>query len=215
MKKLIYISFISLLFIGCKNQSGTNSIETEIKITQKIANAHGFENWKNVSEVSFTFNGKRSWKWNTRTDDITLITSKDTIFYNRKFIDSLSINADKAFINDKFWLLVPFQLVWDKGTTISLLSKENAPISKTELNKITLLYSNEVGYTPGDAYDIYFDNDYLIKEWVFRKGNQNEPTLANTFEKYQDFNGIKIALEHKNAEGNWNLKFTDVIINLN
>lgn len=215
MKKLIYIGFISLLFITCKNKSATNYIETEINIAQKIANAHGFENWNHVSEVGFTFNGKRSWKWNTRTDDVTLITTKDTIAYNRKFIDSLSINIDKAFINDKFWLLVPFQLVWDKGTTISLISKENTPISKTELNKITLLYSNEVGYTPGDAYDIYYDNDYLINEWVFRKGNQNEPSLANTFEKYQDFNGIKIALEHKNAEGNWNLKFSDVNINLN
>ena len=127
-------------------------------------------------------------------------------------MDSLSIKTDRAFINDKFWLLIPFQLIWDEGTTISNSTKDIAPLSKTQLNKIILTYSNKGGYTPGDAYDIYFDENYLIKEWAFRKGNKTEAGLINTFENHQDFKGIKIALEHKKANGNWNLKFTNVTI---
>lgn len=210
MKKLIYITFIVCVFVSCKQKTEENIVEPELSIAEKIANAHGFENWKNVSEISFNFAGNRNWVWQPKTSNVTLTTKTDTLNYNRKAVDSLSINADRAFINDKFWLLIPFQLVWDKGTTISEPIETEAPISKNLLNKITLTYSSEVGYTPGDAYDIYFDHHYIIKEWAFRKGNKPEAGLINTFENYQDYNGIKIASDHKKLEGDWNLKLSDI-----
>ncbi|MBT8277664.1 MAG: hypothetical protein KJO41_01585, partial [Bacteroidia bacterium] len=138
----------------------------------------------------------------------------ETSSYNRNSMDSIAIRSDRAFINDKFWALIPFQLVWDEGTTISEPSKEIAPISKKELNKITLLYGNEGGYTPGDAYDIFYNDDYIIQEWTFRKGNSVESSLTNTFENYKDFNGLKIAQEHKKAEGDWNLLVWKVKVEL-
>ena len=220
MKNLIYIVLIAFAFISCKQKTEAKFVDIEvakpkISTAQKIANAHGFENWKNISEIAFTFNGNRSWLWKPKTNDVTLLREKDTINYNRTKVDSLLTKTDGAFINDKFWLLIPFQLVWDKGATISEPIIEESPISKAKLNKITLTYSNESGgYTPGDAYDIYYNDDYLIKEWIFRRGNQTEPSLTTTFENYQDFNGIKIALEHKNAAGDWNLKFSDIKITL-
>ena len=109
-------------------------------------------------------------------------------------------------------MLVPFQLVWDEGTSISEPVKDLAPISKKELSKITITYSNDVGYTPGDAYDIYVDEDYIIREWVFRKGNTEEPSMTTTFENYEDYNGIKIAKDHKMAESNFNLYFSNIKI---
>ena len=210
MKKLIYILFTTVLFISCKKETKKAVKIKPLSIAEKIAHAHGFENWKNVSEIQFTFAGNRSWIWKPKLNDITLTTSKDTISYNRKSMDSLSLKVDRAFINDKFWLLIPFQLVWDQGITISKPLKAKAPISNTETNKITLSYSNKGGYTPGDAYDIFYGEDYIIKEWAFRKGNKPEANLINTFENYQDFNGIKLALDHKKGEGDWNLKLTNV-----
>lgn len=219
MKNLIYITFIALLFISCKQKEETKTVEPQLSIAEKIANAHGFDNWKNVAEIQFTFNVdrdsshfERHWNWKPKTNAVSMTTNKNTISYNRAAVDSTSVKADQGFINDKFWLLVPFQLVWDAGTSISEPVKVEAPISKTEINKITLTYSKNGGYTPGDAYDIYFDDNYLIQEWVFRKGNQKEPSMITTFENHQDFNGIKIALEHKKQDENWNLNFTDVKI---
>lgn len=221
MKKLGYIIFIGLLFIGCKQQPETEQPKKEISVAEKIANAHGFENWKNVSEINFTFNVdkdsshfERTWIWKPKTNQITSIIKNDTINYSRNKIDSTLTKTDSGFINDKYWLLVPFQLIWDNGATISEPIKEESLISKSELNKITIAYPNEGGYTPGDAYDIYFGDDFLIKEWVFRKGNQKEPSMITTFENYQDFNGIKIALNHKKAEGHWNLNFTNIKVSL-
>lgn len=214
MKKLVYIIFTGLIFICCKQKPKALETKIELSTAQKIANAHGFENWKNVSEISFTFFEKRHWTWKPKTQDIRLITDKDTISYNRKSMDSLSLKTDRAFINDKFWLLIPFQLVWDSGTTISQAIKKTAPISNIEMNMITLLYSSEGGYTPGDAYDIYFDENYIIKEWAFRKGNKPEAGLKNTFENYQNYNGFKIASDHKKAKGDWNLKLTNISVTL-
>ena len=132
-----------------------------------------------------------------------------------KTVDSVLLNADRKFINDKYWLLVPFQLMWDKGTTISDVTKEESPIHKTLLNKITITYPNNGGYTPGDAYDLFFDDEVLIKEWIYRHQNQKEPSLVTTWENQQDFNGIKLSLEHVNAEGNFKLYFSNVKVTLN
>lgn len=210
MQKLIYICFTALLLIGCKQKVETKVVERELSDAEKIANAHGFQNWKNVSEIAFTFNGKRSWKWQPKTNNVTFILDTVEVSYNRAKIDSTATKIDSAFINDKFWLLIPFQMVWDDGLTISEAMKAEAPISKIEMNKITLLYGNEGGYTPGDAYDIYFGDDYIIKEWSFRKGNKPEAGLINTFENYQDFSGMKLALDHKKAEGDWNLELSNI-----
>ena len=219
MKNFIYITLITLLITSCKDNTKSIPEPKSLTIAEKIANAHGFENWKNVNEIAFTFNvdkdsthfGRR-WVWKPKTNDITSITSTDTISYNRSALDSISLKVDPGFINDKFWLLIPFQLVWDSGTTISEPVKTEAPISKTTLNKITLIYSNNGGYTPGDAYDIFYDNNFLIKEWIFRKANQKEPSMMTTFENYKDINGFKLAVDHKKPNGNWNLNFTNISI---
>ena len=79
---------------------------------------------------------------------------------------------------------------------------------------ITITYPTEGGYTPGDAYDIFYDEKFLIKEWSYRPKNSDKPYMSTTFENYQDFNGIKVAINHKKDDGKWNLNFTDVSITL-
>jgi len=200
MKKLVLLSLL-IIFSSCKQnedkKDSEQKPENELTIVQKIANAHGYQNWKNVKNFSFTFGGTiedstsgRSWVWNPKTNAIKLKRNGEITEYNRNSMDSLALKADRGFINDKFWALIPFQLVWDEGTTISEPEMATSPIKHEDLNKITITYSSEGGYTPGDAYDIYYDNNYIIREWSYRKGNAAEPTLSNTFENYHDYNGI-------------------------
>ena len=220
MKKVIFVLLAISSFIACKKEDKQLTIESEpLNMAHKIANAHGFENWDKVSQINFTFNVdkdsshfERSWTWKPKTNDVTLTSKNETISYSRIKMDSTAIKADQGFINDKFWLLIPFQMAWDKGTTITNPEKTKAPISNQEMNMITLRYSNEGGYTPGDAYDIFYDDNFLIREWIYRRGNTKEPSLTNTFENYQDYNGIKIAREHKKTDENWNLNFTNISV---
>ena len=216
MKSILPIIVI-LFFCGCKQSDKTALPASELTVAQKIANAHGVQNWDKVSLIEFTFNVdrdsshfERTWKWEPKTNRVTMISKADTVSYYRDEIDSTTLKTDRSFINDKYWLLAPFNLVWDEGTTISEPIAEEAPISKKQLHKITLTYSNEGGYTPGDAYDFYYDEDFIIKEWVYRRQNSKEASLICSWEGYQDFKGIKIAQEHIKLEGNWNLNFTNL-----
>lgn len=221
MYRLLIILLV--LVSSCKSENKpeqTISVKP-LTLAEKIANAHGYKQWHKVSEIQFTFNVdtgdkhyERSWIWKPKTNAVTMRTQKDTISYYTNKVDSTSIKADQGFINDKYWALLPFQLVWDNTASLSEPIKAEAPISKIQLNKTTLTYTKEGGYTPGDAYDIFYDDNYSIKEWVFRAGNTTEAAMINTFENYQDFNGIKIALDHKKAEGNWNLNFSNVVVKM-
>ncbi|WP_179351578.1 hypothetical protein [Winogradskyella vidalii] len=223
--KSLYLGLICLLFMSsCKSDKEKTTenlkVKQELTVAEKIANAHGFEHWKNVSEVKFTFQVDkdsikgigRKWTWFPKQNRVLLTDNDQNYDYYRHEVDSTNMVADKAFINDKFWLLIPFQLVWDSSAKITEPKTATTPISKDVLQMITLTYSNEGGYTPGDAYDIFYDNDFIIKEWIFRRGNSAEPSLTTTFENIKDFNGIKIAIDHKQESGHWNLNFTDVNI---
>lgn len=207
---------IFLILSSCKNENKKAEIK-ELTIAEKIAKANGIDNWKNVTEIQFTFNVdrtdshfERSWAWNPKTDDVTMMTSADTVSYNRQSLDTISTKTDKGFINDKFWLLAPYNLVWDEGTTISNQDSVKTNLTDETLNKLTTVYGSEGGYTPGDAYDFFYDENYMVKEWVFRKGNQEAPSMITTWEDYQDFNGLKIAKSHVGKDNSVNLYFTNI-----
>ncbi|OAB76170.1 hypothetical protein [Cochleicola gelatinilyticus] len=228
MRVILTLFLLTIFILSCKNDRSTrtnNDTELTAELEQDktfstaemIANKNGFENWDNISEIQFTFNvdrgvnhSERSWIWKPQTNDVTMMTATDTVNYNRTSMDSITMKSDAAFINDKYWLLAPFNLAWDEGTTFS--EKENvvAPISKDTLNQLTVVYGNQGGYTPGDAYDFYFGKDFIIKEWVFRQKNASEPSMITTWEDYETFEGIEIAKMHKDPTGDFKLYFTNI-----
>lgn len=224
--KPLYALFIFsfVLFIGCKTEPKTAATEAEpeaeLTIPEKIANAHGYENWKSVSEITFTFNVdrdsthfERSWVWKPKMNEVTAISGEDTLTYNPKSMDSIAYKRNAGFINDRYWLMAPFNLMWDSNSyTFEHEASEKAPISGEDMQKLTIVYKNEGGYTPGDAYDFYFKNDYIIKEWVYRKSNQEEPSLATTWENYKDIDGLEIAQDHKKGDGSFHLYFTGLSV---
>ncbi len=236
MKKFIPVLLLSLLFVACKTETkkeknyedeveirnpepiADNNKEKILTAAEAIANANGFKNWSKVKEIKFVFNVdkdtthfERSWVWKPKENLVTLTSEKDTITYNRTKIDSISQKADQGFINDKYWLLAPFNLVWDAASfTSEHQLKAIAPISNKEMQKLTIVYKSEGGYTPGDAYDFYFEGDFIIKEWVFRQKNAKAPSLITSWEDYSNYNGIKIAKTHKRNESDWTLHFTEI-----
>ncbi|MFD2828701.1 hypothetical protein ACFSYG_19640 [Leeuwenhoekiella polynyae] len=230
MKKTLLTLLALMALVACKNESKTETIESSVEpvkldrtseeeIAYKIAQATGIENWDDVAEVQFTFNVDRgdshfarSWKWNPKSDDVTMMSEQDTVAYNRKNVDSLAMNADKGFINDSFWLLAPMHLVWDEGTVLTVQDTATAPMSEQKMSKITLTYDGDGGYTPGDAYDFFYDDDYRVKEWIYRRGNVSEYSMVTTWEGYEDYNGIEIASDHKAPEDAVHLYFTDIVV---
>ncbi|AVR44054.1 hypothetical protein C7S20_01575 [Christiangramia fulva] len=221
MKKFILLFSLSLFLLSCNDQKQKEKkledMNEPASAADKIAFANGIKKFDSIKKLEFTFNvevndtirSKRHWAWHPDTHKITL-TEKDTVMsYIKK--DSLSEKdkkIDRKFVNDTYWLLFPFQLEWSNAE-ISEVKKAQAPISGEEMKMMSVNYPSQGGYTPGDTYDIYFNDDYMIQEWVYKPSGGGNP-LATTWEDYHDFEGIKIAREHKGKDGNFKIFFSDI-----
>lgn len=222
MKNSILLLFIITGFVSCKDSSTepeTTNEETEISIVEKIARANGIEHFDEIEKLNYTFNVKvndtlrtsRAWEWNTKTGEVSLSVNDSTFSYNHKKQAGEFPDTDQKFINDQYWLLFPFHLVWDK-MEYEHQTEASAPISGKQMQKIIVTYPPGAGYTPGDVYEIYFDDDYIIKEWTYRRGGSNENPFSATWEGYETFDGVKISTSHKNADGNFELFFSDIAV---
>lgn len=202
-----------LVFFSC----GTKTEEASLPM--KVAQAYGFDQFDALKSVAYTWNVQvdpervvtRDWKWNIKERTVYYADADTSYTYSLDLSAEEMPPADKGFINDKYWLMYPFQLVWDEGYSYSVEEEIPAPISGDISTKMIVVYNNEDGYTPGDAYDLYLDENYLIKEWVFRRGNGPEGN-AFTWENEKEFQGVKFATEHKNAAGLRFIWFTNIAV---
>lgn len=228
--KHLTLLLASLLILSCnqnnKNSGSSDNTTTEeqskkdMSILEEIAYANGYDNWSEVNSISYTFNAQngenissRSWTWMPKTGEVTLKTKDTTLTYkNDDFKEEITF-ADRGFVNDKYWLLFPYQLVWDDNFDYEVKEQVEAPISGEKMQQIAITYKNEAGYTPGDTYHIYVNENKMIREWTYTPKGSEEPRLATTWEDYEDFNGIKIAKMHNTKEGSFKIFFSDISVN--
>ncbi len=226
MKTYYIVGLLTFLMISAcktepkKSEDTVETTETEKTIPELIAEAHGFNNWKDVEEITFTFNVdrdsmhfERKWDWKPKTNMVTAISGADTLTYDRADMDSIAQKTNGGFINDRYWLMAPFNLMWDSNNySYEHTAEAIAPISEESMQKLTIVYANEGGYTPGDAYDFYFKDDFIVREWAYRKSNQEEPSLVSTWEDYVDVEGIQLARQHNRPNGGLSLYFTGLSV---
>ena len=94
MTRLLTIFCLFLLLVSCKTDTKDQQIisetiseeKKELTTAEKIAHAHGFENWKNVNQIKFTFNVdrgdnhfERTWSWQPKEDYVVSSINKDSI----------------------------------------------------------------------------------------------------------------------------------------
>ena len=221
MKRFLCLCTVLLLLAGCKNETKKTaiseaSVSNEESVTTKIADANGFANFKKVNQLNFTFNVKvndtvrsqRSWKWYPKKNKIELTEKGETFSYIKK--DTLGEQAkaaDQKFINDTYWLLFPYQLMWS-DFKFEFNQMANAPISQQQMQGLVVNYTDDGGYTPGDTYSLYLSDDLMIKEWTYESAGGR--SLTTTWEDYETFKGITISKMHKSPDGSFQLYFTDI-----
>lgn len=221
MKRFLSLCTVLLLLAGCKNEPKKTdvseaSVSNEELITTKIANANGFENFEKVNQLNFTFNVKvndtvrsqRSWKWYPKENKIELTEKGETFSYIKKdTLDEQAKGADQKFINDTYWLLFPYQLMWS-DFNFEFNQTAIAPISQKQMQGLTVNYSSDGGYTPGDTYRLYLSDDLMVKEWTYESAGGR--TFSTTWEDYETFNGITISKMRKNQDGSFQVYFTNI-----
>ncbi|NHE55677.1 hypothetical protein [Cyclobacterium plantarum] len=209
----VFLGFLLILISSCSPETK----ESEDSLPMKVAKAYGFDHLDEVKSISYTWNVRRDsatvlvrdWAWDLENGEVSYSGPDTTATYlianKTKAVESV----DQKFINDKYWLLFPFHLGWDEGYEAEIIENQRSPINADPTTKIIIRYNDSDGYTPGDAYDIYIDENHMIKEWVFRRGDGPEGR-AFTWENVADFGNIKIAQDHHLENGEKIIWFTNV-----
>jgi hypothetical protein len=218
MKKLLLAAVLLMLVFSCAQKNNDSAEGKELSDIEIIAKVYGIDGFNEINQLQYTFNVSRhdtllvarTWLWNKKSGDITMISDQDTVTYQLANITEELKKVDHRFINDKYWLLFPFQLVWDSNMTVTNMGSQKAPISGNELTKLTVQYGDEGGYTPGDAYDLYLDDKWIIREWEFRKSGKESPGSMISWEGYAEYNGIKVATDHVNKDSGLRIYFSDI-----
>lgn len=214
MKNILFLSaFFALL--SCDESNSKKAISDQIAV------ANGMENFKKVGMLEFIFNvqrdsakaSNRHWQWFPKSNEVVFITDSGSTRFNRNDTATQELKKLNArFTNDEYWLLYPLHLGWDKGFELLDSNAKVAPISGKTLRKVTAKYNDKDGFTPGDMYDVYVDENLRVHEWAYHDAGVAEPSLITTWEDYNDFNGLQIAQEHKSKDGKLRIWFTGIQI---
>lgn len=116
--------------------------------------------------------------------------------------------AYTRFINDTYWLLMPFKLK-DPGAKLEYQGVQESEGATYDVLKLSFI--ERVGLTPGNVYHIFVDPaSHLIKRWEYFSTSGAAP-IAAQWENWQSFGNIKLATERTLAGGNRKIVFTDII----
>lgn len=191
----------------------------------RIAQAAGVDSFGSVESISYTFNADlgdrqfvRSWTWLPETDTVTLHAKAgaDKVEYQREQVAADPsgdlAKVDQQFVNDLYWMLFPFQVVWDSSLSVEALPEAAAAVFPEAHAGIRIRYPDGVGYTPGDVYDLFYDESYQATHWVFRKGGSEAPTRASEWNDYQAFGPIQISLDRTSPNDSVRIWFEDVSV---
>ncbi len=225
---LIRLLFFSIL-LALPVTSGAQQVPP---IAEEVAKAFGLDSFGRVDGIRYTFNldlpalnlkRSESWEWDPKTQTITY-EGKDKdgkptkITYRRSQLSSQSdlikTQIDPAFINDQYWLIFPFHVVWD-GATVTDEGMRKLPMGKGSAELIRIKYGSGHGYTPGDTWELYVGADKRVEQMVYHRGGSKPPKLVIvTWAGYKKAGPLLFSTEHRGtADGNpVHLTFTDVSV---
>jgi hypothetical protein len=141
------------------------------------------------------------------------------MLYSRKDLDSgpdsqAKKRIDALFINDQYWLLFPFHLVWDEQARIEDGGMHELPFGGGVGRRIIISYPPSGGYTPADVYELFIDGNYRITQWVYRKGGSIQPTRETTWQDHRKIGPLILALDHRGRDAAFRIWFTRVAVQL-
>jgi hypothetical protein len=180
-----------------------------IQIADKVMEAMGGRsNWDNTRYITWNFFGRRTHLWDRYEGrDKVSIPSREiiidmdideitgTVFKN----DEEMVNPDslkkyleygrKLWINDSYWLVMPFKLK-DSGVTLRYLGNDTSMDGKTCYN-LQLSFS-EVGVTPENKYEVLVDTtNNLVCEWRYYPSfSMDTATIITPWTNYEKHGNI-------------------------
>jgi len=195
MPKLSGSTTTRLLVTGLLVLASSSWAQTRPPIVEKLAKTYGLDSWDQVQAVRYSFNLtfpgvnlSRSWEWEPKTGKVTY-EGKDKegkpvkVTYMRSELssqpDAVKNEIEPGFVNDNYWLLLPFHIYWDTSANVTDEGMQKLPMGGGSAEKVVVKYPAEAGgYTPGDTWEVYVGKDNRIEQMVYHRGGPKKPSLV-------------------------------------
>ena len=183
-------------------------------IAEQMAKTYGLDSFGQIEGIRYTFNAElpgaklsRTWEWNPKTDTVSY-QGKDKagkpvkVTYQRSQLgsqsDAVKNQIDPAFINDQYWLLLPFHFIWDGSATVTDEGMHKMPIGNGSAEQVVMKYPSQGGYAPGDTWELYVGANKRVEQMVYRRGGAGEPKLViATWADHKKAGPLLFSLDHR------------------
>jgi hypothetical protein len=200
-------------------------------IAEQMAKTYGLDSFGQIEGIRYTFNAElpgvalsRTWEWNPKTDTVSY-EGKDKegkpvkVTYQRSQLssqsDAIKNEIDPAFLNDQYWLLFPFHVVWDSSATVTDEGMQKMPIGNASAERVVMKYPSDDGYSEGDTWELYVGADKRIEEFIYRRGGTSKPSVVTaTWTDYKTAGPLLISTDHHGTadEKPVRISFSDVSV---
>jgi len=110
--------------------------------------------------------------------------------------------------------LFPFHIAWDTNLAVEDIGRQNLPLGGGKAKCVVITFPASGGYTPGDVYEIYLNDNSRLLQWVYRHGGSEEPTRVTTWENYRQAGPLVLSLNRQARDESFRLWFTGVGVKL-
>lgn len=202
------------------NESGSDkkAIALADSTLQKMG---GRQAWDRTRYLSWRFFGKRLHVWDKHTGDARVEYDKNGIHHivllnlhtkvgrafrgeqevvNEVERDALVKHASEAWINDSYWIFMPYKLK-DSGVTLKYQGVAKMTDGR-EADVVSLTFSG-VGVTPENKYDVFVSKESgLVEQWAFySKASDEKPEFTTPWHKWQRYGEILLSSDRGDGKG--------------
>lgn len=183
-----------------------------IIIADKVMNAMGGRKaWDETRYITWTFFGKRNLLWDKYTGDVRIeyLDRDEKLLVNIHSMngkawrggeevthqDSLASYLKKArsiWINDSYWLVMPYKLK-DSGVSLYYLGSDTTELGVESY--VLQMAFEDVGDTPDNLYHVWVDPESgLVTQWAFFESSKNpHPDFITPWDGYQKYGNIMLS----------------------
>ncbi len=183
-----------------------------IILADKVMQALGGRKaWDATRYLKWNFFGRRILTWDKHTGDVRIESLPDSTTYllnvntmegkvRRRGVvetnpDTLNMLLDRGksiWINDSYWLVMPFKLK-DSGVTLKHVGQDTTADGR--LADVLQLTFDQVGDTPENKYLVYVDDETkLVTQWAFfRDAGMESPNFVTPWANYKKYGNILLS----------------------
>ena len=179
----------------------------------------GRDAWDQTRYLSWDFFGRRQLWWDRYQNRVRIEVPADSAIYlvntssmdgrvriqGREVADQDSLTtllqrAKSMWINDSYWLVMPFKLK-DSGVTLRYKG-EGTTLSGAPAQVLSLTFE-DVGDTPDNKYEVYITKkDSLVKQWAyFKNASQDSASIIWPWDNYKVYGNILLSSDRSDGKG--------------